>query len=345
MVIRAEHGRPRGLPACSSSRSTRARAIAAGRGRAPAGSRAPAAAGRERCGARPGGAGGTPVAKSASPSSRQLRSRRPRPRLRSAPRTTRSPATRSSRWAVWAARPAPPSQALPAGPAGRGARSRGASARPARGATPRAAPAAGAPAELDAPGVSEGRSDRIALPRSLRPVPFRMDGTYRRLRPSAWATSTMSVRGCNRGRNAPAARLAARPARRPARSRRIGRPPGPTTTSGASVVSRTRATTSASRPRPIHRFQLRMVSEPTARSETGGARSSATGSPTFARQASRRSRPASPCHGYHPDAGGAGVGAPPGVGHPRPLVHPPAGSPAVARPVARCSSSIVALDS
>ena len=64
-----------------------------------------------------GVAAGMPAVNRASCRSRQARSRRPRPRLRSAPRTTISPPSCSTRCAACFARPATPSHAAPGGPA------------------------------------------------------------------------------------------------------------------------------------------------------------------------------------------------------------------------------------
>ena len=129
--------------------------------------------------------------------------------------------------------------------------------------------------QLEGAGFGEGeiREDRIAA--VARPAPFRMDGTYRRLSRSSRAISTMSARGTVRG-----GKRAGGPPRTPrlagmdASARNAS---WRSTMTGASTRSRTRPMTSASLPRPIHRFQLTIATREGGASTGTGARSSDTG--------------------------------------------------------------------
>ncbi len=155
-------------------------------------SRAPGAAGRERCAAR--------SAARAAP-----RSRTPPPPAAASPLGAAAPevevgaqdhggsSSSASRCAVWSPRPAAPSHLWPAGPAGRRWALTSRMVRPESVvAAPTATRRWRTSGNSTAPTGPSGSGVRIALPRSLRSAPFRMLGTYRRFQPRPRATSTIS---------------------------------------------------------------------------------------------------------------------------------------------------------
>ena len=235
-------------------------------------------AGQGVIGVPPGGRpGGTPCSNRASTSSRQARSARPRPRLRSAPRTTVGSSSVGEKMSHLVPRGRPrPATCSRRDRGDPDARSPGGSVGPAMVV---AAPTATRRWSTSGSSIAVRRPERQRgedrVPRSLRSAPFRIDGTYRRFQPRRRATSTMSCSAVT-GSPAPAgrSRWSARAPCRPA-----GMPPGSAARAAdrpgtPSAPARSRSTSSSSRPRPIQTFQLttaKLVAE-AARLGLGGRR-------------------------------------------------------------------------